>query len=639
MFITPPSPSSLVTPPPGQSGSRTTSKRHRSFGLLRNSINNLHIPVPTPPTTPAALTEDFTWNDLAADATTPPSSAPLAGLTPPSINPPRPEENQSVGYFPDLDSTLAPALNRARNTLLPCIEEGVVSPQERARSPGATSIISVNSTSSDNGRFSRSMARRRAGSFTSNILGQNARRNQRDSSSNSRSADLDSPPSTNSDSPDVVISTMPANTVNASATEDGSANLAGLPADQMPTIRFIPYQDPRSTKPSLAFTATSRTLPHEGCVIRVGRYSERDTSPGPGPNVPSAAPVGFKSKVVSRRHCEFWCSQGQWYVKDVKSSSGTFLNHIRLSQPSTESRPFPINDSDIIQLGMDFRGGEESIFRCVKIRIECNRAWQKSLNNFNMSTHKQLRALQNQSDAASTNSTECSICLMSVAPCQSLFVAPCSHVWHFKCIRPILNNEKLYPQFLCPNCRAVTDLEADIEDIQEAWETGEDESPDVEEASAQDFASATARRNAANTAAADGSFDEPEDALVDIAAQHSMPEQSDPIPLSATGVATRAAARRGNHLTGGDNTTDSTGDSLSAAQTPSNGLRDPRTASDTLEGVVTPRNEAGPFVFDGTGGETEGGSGGGTGGGSSRRFFPRIRQTIPIEGAIDAGIL
>ena len=224
-------------------------------------------------------------------------------------------------------------------------------------------------------------------------------------------------------------------------------------------------------------------------------------------------------------------------------------------------------------------------------------------------------------------------------PCQSLFVAPCSHVWHFKCIRPILNNEKLYPQFLCPNCRAVTDLEADIEDIQEAWETGEDESPDVEEASAQDFASATARRNAANTAAADGSFDEPEDALVDIAAQHSMPEQSDPIPLSATGVATRAAARRGNHLTGGDNTTDSTGDSLSAAQTPSNGLRDPRTASDTLEGVVTPRNEAGPFVFDGTGGETEGGSGGGTGGGSSRRFFPRIRQTIPIEGAIDAGIL
>ena len=160
------------------------------------------------------------------------------------------------------------------------------------------------------------------------------------------------------------------------------SGLSGLPQDQMPTIKFIPHQDPRSGKPSLSFPTTSRTLPHEDCVIRVGRYSERDGQPNPPPNQPSSAPVGFKSKVVSRRHCEFWCSQGQWYIKDVKSSSGTFLNHIRLSQPSVESRPFPVNDGDVVQLGIDFRGGEEMIFRCVKIRIECNRAWQKSLNNF-----------------------------------------------------------------------------------------------------------------------------------------------------------------------------------------------------------------------------------------------------------------
>ena len=158
--------------------------------------------------------------------------------------------------------------------------------------------------------------------------------------------------------------------------------LTGLPQDQMPTIKFIPHQDLRSGKPSLSFAATSRTLPHEDCVIRVGRYSERDGHPNPPPHVPSSAPVGFKSKVVSRKHCEFWCSQGQWYIKDVKSSSGTFLNHIRLSQPSVESRPFPVNDGDVVQLGIDFRGGEEMIFRCVKIRIECNRSWQKGLNNF-----------------------------------------------------------------------------------------------------------------------------------------------------------------------------------------------------------------------------------------------------------------
>lgn len=164
--------------------------------------------------------------------------------------------------------------------------------------------------------------------------------------------------------------------------ECASSSRAGHSQDQMPTIRLFPHQDPRSTRPSLSFPATSRTLPHEDCVIRVGRYSERDVNPNPPPHTPSSAPVGFKSKVVSRRHCEFWCSQGQWYIKDVKSSSGTFLNHIRLSQPSAESKPFPVHDGDVVQLGIDFRGGEEMIFRCVKIRVECNRAWQKTINNY-----------------------------------------------------------------------------------------------------------------------------------------------------------------------------------------------------------------------------------------------------------------
>lgn len=126
----------------------------------------------------------------------------------------------------------------------------------------------------------------------------------------------------------------------------------------------------------------SRTLPTGKEVIRVGRYSERESQPSLNPSVPSSAPVGFKSKVVSRRHCEFWIQDGIWYIKDVKSSSGTFLNHVRLSSPGTESKPFPIKDGDIVQLGIDFKGGEEMIFRCVKIRIELNRGWQSALNSF-----------------------------------------------------------------------------------------------------------------------------------------------------------------------------------------------------------------------------------------------------------------
>lgn len=164
-----------------------------------------------------------------------------------------------------------------------------------------------------------------------------------------------------------------------------------------PAITFLPHQDPRSSRPSLIFPPVTRTLKHPSSIIRVGRYSERETIIHSGPNEVDAAPVGFKSKVVSRKHCEFWFSEGKWWIKDVKSSSGTFLNHIRLSPANQESKPYQVNDGDVIQLGIDFRGGEEQIFRCVKIKVESNRTWQKKLNNFKYAS-PYLGAILNYAD-------------------------------------------------------------------------------------------------------------------------------------------------------------------------------------------------------------------------------------------------
>ncbi|KAI7343345.1 hypothetical protein KC320_g9293, partial [Hortaea werneckii] len=308
----------------------------------------------------------------------------------------------------------------------------------------------------------------------------------------------------------------------ASAMPEASSS-TGRSKDQMPTIRFIPHVEPPSSRshhrPSLHFTAMSRTLKTPTSVVRVGRYSERDnTSPDP-----NTLPVGFKSKVVSRRHCELWynTSQSQWYIRDVKSSSGTFLNHVRLSPPGQESRPYAVNDGDVVQLGIDFKGGEEIIFRCVKIRIECNRSWQKGLNKYNTSAHRKLlkhtsagggkkktpktatdstagatttttTARDSDADAASVNTTsstsECSICLNPVRPCQALFVAPCGHVWHYKCVRNLVHGPS-YPHFLCPNCRFVADLEADVEpDEEEEEEEDEEEAEEEEEEDGAGFA-------------------------------------------------------------------------------------------------------------------------------------------------------
>ena len=280
-----------------------------------------------------------------------PSSASSASSNPPTNSDHRP----ASGFVRAVSSPAEPGLHQPHiidNNILPSIR-GTDQTEQHTYLDRLESALRPFPTPSTCESVFRSMARNRAGSAPH---GTNAPRGDRAPSNPPPS----NPPSSN----------LP------------SSNLSGHPQDQMPTIRLIPHQDPRSTRPSLAFPPTSRTLSHEDCVIRVGRYSERDTNPNPPPNTPSSAPVGFKSKVVSRRHCEFWCSHGQWYIKDMKSSSGTFLNHIRLSQPSVESKPFPVHDGDVVQLGIDFRGGEEMIFRCVKIRVEVNRAWQKTLNNY-----------------------------------------------------------------------------------------------------------------------------------------------------------------------------------------------------------------------------------------------------------------
>ncbi|KAH7140660.1 hypothetical protein EDB81DRAFT_654868 [Dactylonectria macrodidyma] len=424
-------------------------------------------------------------------------------------------------------------------------------------------------------------------------------------SSNSTSS-LHSQPASTGDAPNPAAASDPLTTptpgddqpamtrTRASTAGDAVTNASNTP-DTMPSIRFSAYYDPRSTRPSLTFPPISRTLPTGSEKIRVGRYSERDSHsmanlPG---NQPSAAPVGFKSKVVSRRHCEFWYEDGKWYIKDVKSSSGTFLNHIRLSPPSQESKAFPVNDGDIVQLGIDFKGGEEMIFRCVKMRLELNRGWQNKLNTFNMAAHKRLQTMAT-SGAASSSSQDCSICLSSIAPCQSLFVAPCSHTWHFKCVRSLLMSPQ-YPIFICPNCRAGADLEADVDELAEEWEQlKSEEEAEAEAESGADAAPAVTTAPAVPVATPEALTPEPQhsdahevdpmDVTVNITPESpmrgSLPHTvSEPLPIRSS------ASGAGRHMT------------LRDSRTPS-----PPGLTPGVEGPITPRNNAGPWVFDGSAG-------------------------------------
>ncbi|KAG9674284.1 SMAD/FHA domain-containing protein, partial [Aureobasidium melanogenum] len=419
----------------------------------------------------------------------------------------------------------------------------------------------------------------------------------------------DAPPSAaavDNDNPAPATTSTTTDTAESAATAPAQA--ASTDKKEAPTIRFIPHHEPRASRPSLTFPIITRTIAAAGQRVKVGRYSERDQAVDSQASAKTAAPVGFKSKVVSRRHCELWCDNGQWFIKDVKSSSGTFLNHVRLSSPGMESRAYPLNDGDIVQLGIDFKGGEEVIFRCVKIRIECNRGWQKSLNQFNTATHKNIlkQAKVNNAkdnDAQSTHSSECSICLNPVAPCQALFVAPCSHVWHYKCIRTLIYPS--WPSFQCPNCRAYADLEADVEPPEEEFESEDAEdaiqasasaqpnSPEPEslpaiETSGLEDEDLTAMMNSVSMGSASPSQNPSgTDSSSDVEAGPSRGSISQPVPIMAS---TNASINRNlpdSIMARSATPTSSAPFALAAA-----------TLAPMGDGQNTPMNDAGPFVFD-----------------------------------------
>ncbi|SAM09311.1 hypothetical protein [Absidia glauca] len=270
-------------------------------------------------------------------------------------------------------------------------------------------------------------------------------------------------------------------------------------------IRLVPNVG--TTTRCFVFDVIERTL-RSGVVLKLGRYSDRNSC---------ADRLSFKSKVVSRCHAELWQEDGKIYIKDSGSSSGTFVNRARLGAANTTSRPFVIQDGDLIQLGVDYKGGVQPMYRAVRIRFEVDRTPTSQQVAFSRVAFRQLkqclrtslgptsnntasssaaapttadegklpslspeeqsqppastsashpttlsRSTSTSSDASSSCASsvevqECCICLYSMGPGQALFITPCSHIYHYRCLRPILTQN--FPGFSCPLCRTYSDLD------------------------------------------------------------------------------------------------------------------------------------------------------------------------------------
>jgi hypothetical protein len=286
------------------------------------------------------------------------------------------------------------------------------------------------------------------------------------------------------------------------------------------------------------------------------------------------------------------------------------------------SRLYTIKDGDIVQLGIDFRGGEEMIFRCVRIRIECNRSWQQQPNEFNKNTASLIKNLGKGETADYSGCRECSICLGSVLrPYQCLFMAACAHVWHYKCVSRLIHTPE-YPMFQCPNCRAYTDLSAEVDDSNDANDVDTSkEKDDIREpaqTSAAEASSGSQEPSAESDPAAAPTQERTESnrQTSDVPAEEGLADNIENMRLQDDSPSpSEAEAERTPNVTSASpepavsNITSAPTTGSDASVLPSHPVAIRQARSDTPfrsessdDNPLTPRNDSGPLAFDGRAG-------------------------------------
>ncbi|KAJ7171177.1 hypothetical protein C8R46DRAFT_948258, partial [Mycena filopes] len=101
----------------------------------------------------------------------------------------------------------------------------------------------------------------------------------------------------------------------------------------LPVLRLKPLED------SARFLAKQITLcPGERIEIARSSRTKRSTENN----------GYFDSSIISQRHAEIWAEGDRIFIRDIGSSSGTFLNGNRLSVEDHESSPREMRSGDIV---------------------------------------------------------------------------------------------------------------------------------------------------------------------------------------------------------------------------------------------------------------------------------------------------
>ncbi|KAG9034884.1 hypothetical protein FRB95_012441 [Tulasnella sp. JGI-2019a] len=125
-----------------------------------------------------------------------------------------------------------------------------------------------------------------------------------------------------------------------------------------PSLHLYPLND--------SFVPKQIALAPQNGRVKIGRQTNAKTVPGERNGY-------FDSKVLSRQHAEIWEEGGKIYIKDVKSSNGTFINGERLSPEGVESEPFELKSDDTVEFGIDIVGEDNKtiIHHKVAAKVFC----------------------------------------------------------------------------------------------------------------------------------------------------------------------------------------------------------------------------------------------------------------------------
>lgn len=114
-------------------------------------------------------------------------------------------------------------------------------------------------------------------------------------------------------------------------------------SEQLPTNQPVLYL----LSMNGTFERKTIAVPFAPESLRIGRQTNQKT-------IPTPANGFFDSKVLSRQHAEIFAERnGKIFIRDVKSSNGTFVNGTRLSLENRESEPHELQTADHLELGID----------------------------------------------------------------------------------------------------------------------------------------------------------------------------------------------------------------------------------------------------------------------------------------------